>query len=178
MTRTLLVEMGVPHYLWTDALLTSVCLLNRLPSSPLGGEVPLHRLHPTRDLFVLPPRVFGCVAFVHDHTPNLSKLAPRSIKGVFVGYSRKQKGYRIYLPEQCKYVISADVTFFEDTRYFTSSSTPIFSPPSLQPLTRRNREVIDFKRYRVKNYTELTNLMKMYRIQGYNGKYGSNPQGI
>ena len=45
-------------------------------------------------------------------------------------------------------------------------------------LTRRNREVIDFTRYRVKNNTELTNLMKMYRIQGYNGKYGSNPQGI
>ena len=45
-------------------------------------------------------------------------------------------------------------------------------------LTRRDREVVDFKRYRVKNYTELTNLMKMYRIQGYNGKYGSNPQGI
>ena len=45
-------------------------------------------------------------------------------------------------------------------------------------VTRRNREVVDFKRYRVKNNTELTNLRKMYRIQGYNGKYGSNPQGI
>ena len=45
-------------------------------------------------------------------------------------------------------------------------------------VTRRNREVVDFKRYRVKNNTELTNLMKMYRIQGYNDKYGSNPQGI
>ena len=45
-------------------------------------------------------------------------------------------------------------------------------------VTRRNREVIDFTQYRVKNNTELTNLMKMYRIQGYNGKYGSNPQGI
>ena len=45
-------------------------------------------------------------------------------------------------------------------------------------LTRQNREVVDFTRYRVKNNTELTNLMKMIRIQGYNGKYGSNPQGI
>ena len=45
-------------------------------------------------------------------------------------------------------------------------------------MTRRDREVVDFTRYRVKNNTELTNLMKMYRIQGYNGKYGSNPQGI
>ena len=45
-------------------------------------------------------------------------------------------------------------------------------------MTRRDREVVNFKRYRVKNNTELTNLMKMYRIQGYNGKYRSNPQGI
>ena len=51
MTRTLLVEMGIPHYLWSDALLTSLYLLNHLPSSPLGGKVPLRRLHPTRDLF-------------------------------------------------------------------------------------------------------------------------------
>ena len=29
--------------------------------------------------------------------------------------------------------------------------------------------VVDFIRYRVKNYSELTNWMKMYRIEGYNG---------
>ena len=45
-------------------------------------------------------------------------------------------------------------------------------------LTRRNREVVDFKRYRVKNYSKLTNFRKFTRIEGYNGKYGSNPQGI
>ena len=45
-------------------------------------------------------------------------------------------------------------------------------------VTRRNREVIDFKRYRVKNYSKLTNFRKFTRIEGYNGKYGSNPQGI
>ena len=53
-----------------------------------------------------------------------------------------------------------------------------FSPCSRGGVTRRNREVVNFKRYHVKNNTELTNLMKMYQIQGYNGKYGSNPQGI
>ena len=45
-------------------------------------------------------------------------------------------------------------------------------------LTRRNREVVDFTRYRVKNYSKLTNFRKFTRIDGYNGKYGSNPQGI
>ena len=37
-------------------------------------------------------------------------------------------------------------------------------------VTRWDREVIDFTRSRVKNNSELTNLMKMYRIEGYNGK--------
>ena len=45
-------------------------------------------------------------------------------------------------------------------------------------LTRRNIEVIHFKRYRVKNYSKLTNFRKFTRIEGYNGKYGSNPHGI
>ena len=45
-------------------------------------------------------------------------------------------------------------------------------------MTKRDREVINFKRSCVKNNSTLTNLMKISRIEGYNGKYGSNPQGI
>ena len=37
-------------------------------------------------------------------------------------------------------------------------------------MTRWDREVVDFTRSRVKNNTKLTNLMKMYRMEGYNGK--------
>ena len=37
-------------------------------------------------------------------------------------------------------------------------------------VTGRDRKVIDFTRYRIKNNSKLTNLMKMYRIEGYNGK--------
>ena len=55
--------------------------------------------------------------------------------GVFVGYSRTQKGYWVYFPDQRKYVVSVDVTFFEYTRYFssTSSSTP-HPAPSPSPI--------------------------------------------
>ena len=47
-----------------------------------------------------------------------------------------------------------------------------------RPLTRRNREVVNFKWYRVKNNTELTNFENLEWIEWHNGKYGSNPQGI
>ena len=128
-TRTLLYEMYVPHYLWSDA----TYLHSRLPSSPLGGAIPLTRLFPNASLFPLPPRVFGCTAFVQDYTPSLSKVAPHALKGVFVGYSRRQKGYRVYFPDTRRYITFIDVTFHEDVSYFSSSTTPLkapISPPS------------------------------------------------
>ena len=134
MVRTLLLAMRVPQYLWCEAVLTATYLVNRLPSAALGGAIPLQRLTPAADLFSLPPRVFGCTAFVQDHTPGLSKLAPRAQKGVFVGYSWTQKGYRVYFPDRRQYVTLADVTFHEDVPYFTSTqSGEDLSSPSLLP---------------------------------------------
>ena len=138
-TRTLLYEMYVPHYLWSDVIVTATYLHNRLPSSPLGGAIPLTRLFPNASLFPLPLRVFGCTTFVQDYTPSLSKLAPRALKGVFVGYSRTQKGYRVYFLDTRRYITSADVTFHEDVPYFSSSTTPLKAPisppcfPSIPP---------------------------------------------
>ena len=133
MTRTLLIEMHVQSYLWFDALMTATYLHNRLPSAPLGGAILLHCLQPTSSLFSLPPRVFGCVAFVQDHSPSLSKLAPRALKGVFVGYSRTQKGYQVYFPDTHRYMISADVTFHEDSPFFSPPS-PSSTPTAASPL--------------------------------------------
>ena len=48
----------------------------------------------------------------------------------------------------------------------------------IEGVTRRNREVVNFTWYRVKNNSKLTNFRKFTRIEGYNGKYGSNLQGI
>ena len=125
-TRTLLIEMHVSSYLRSGALMTATYLQNRLPSARLGGAIPLHRLSPTSSLFSLSPRVFGRVAFVQDHSPSLSKLAPCALKGVFVSYSRTQKGYRVYFPDTRRYMTSADVTFHEDSPFF---SPPVASPP-------------------------------------------------
>ena len=45
-------------------------------------------------------------------------------------------------------------------------------------MTDRDREVINCTRSLVKIKSKLTNFMKISQIEGYNGKYGSNPQGI
>ena len=110
--------------------MTAPYLHNRLPFSPLGGAIPLTPLFPNASLFRLPTRVFGCTAFVQDYTPSLYKLAPRALKGVFVGYSCTQKGYRVYFPDTRRYITSTDVTFHEDVPYFSSSTTPLKAPIS------------------------------------------------
>ncbi|RVX00094.1 Retrovirus-related Pol polyprotein from transposon RE2 [Vitis vinifera] len=59
------------------------------------------------------------------------------------GFSRLQKGYRCYSLETHRYFISADVTFFEDSPFFSTTSEslpvsevlpiPIVSPPDAMP---------------------------------------------
>ena len=67
----------------------------------------------------------------------------------FVGYSRTQKECKYWNPQNRRYVVSADVTFFKGTSFFSStddvldvdvlvlsSSIPLPIPPSCssQPL--------------------------------------------
>ena len=80
--------------------------------------------------------MFGCVAFVYDHTPYTSKLVLCSIIGVLVGYLCTHKGYWVYFLNQCKYIVSFDITFFESTHYFSSTSSSSTSPraPSVSPI--------------------------------------------
>ena len=95
-----------------------------MPSSVLHDQIPHSILLPTQPLFYLPPRVFGCVCFVHILTPGQDKLSAKATKCVFLGYSRLQRGYRCYSPDINRYFISVDVTFFEDSSFFSSTIRP------------------------------------------------------
>ena len=116
--RALMFSTNVPKHFWGDAVLTACYLINRLPSKILNYQTPLSyfsSLSPTYHVFSqLDSRVFGCVVFVHVPSQGRSKLDPRSLKCVFLGYSATQKGYRCYCPQKRKYYISTDVTFFEN----------------------------------------------------------------
>ncbi|XP_075094113.1 uncharacterized protein LOC107822665 isoform X2 [Nicotiana tabacum] len=117
--RTLLIESRVPLRFWGDAVLTTCYLINRMPSSPIKDQIPHSVLFPQSPLYSLPPRIFGSTCFVHNLAPGKDKLALRALKCVFLGYSRVQKGYRYYSPDLRRYLMSADVTFFESKPFFT-----------------------------------------------------------
>ena len=123
-TRTLLLHHKVPQLFWGDAILAACYLINCMPSSVLHDQIPHSILLSTQPLFNLPPRVFGCVCFVHILTPGQDKLSAKATKYVFLGYFPRQRGYRCYSPDTNRYFISADVTFFEDSSFFSSTVRP------------------------------------------------------
>ena len=90
----------------------------------------------------------------------MSKLDLKSLKFIFLGYSRVQKGYRYYCPSLRRYLVSTDVTFLENTLFsldpihtsqgedddllvYTLASpaltsiTPLTNPPITQVYARR-----------------------------------------
>ena len=92
-----------------------------MPSSVLNWATLYHHLFPNNSLFPIDPKVFGCTYFARDVCPQVSKLDPKSLKCIFVGYSCLEKGYRCYCPTLRRYFVSTDVTLFETTQFSLSS---------------------------------------------------------
>ena len=130
-----------------------------MTSSVLHDQIPHSLIFLNQPLYFLPPRVFGCTCFVHILTLGQDKLSAKATKCIFLGYSRLQKGYRYYSPQTYRNFLFADVTFFEDSPFFSSFESllvtevlplPIISPPifddvpsrPLQVYHRRHRSVV------------------------------------
>jgi hypothetical protein len=121
--RSLMFQMNVPKYLWSEAVMTATYLINRMPSRILNIKSPVELLLGKCD-FRVPPKVFGCVCFVKDHRPMVSKLDPQAVKCIFVGYSCIQKGYKCWDPIGKRLLVSMDVTFREEDPYYTKKVDP------------------------------------------------------
>jgi len=81
-----------------------------LPSSAIGGKSPLEvllrKVAPNYNSL----QVFGCPAYYHVKE---DKLDPRVRKGVFVGFKKRVKCYKIWDSKDRKFIFSRDVTFDE-----------------------------------------------------------------
>ena len=125
--RALLIGMNVPSHHWDDTVVTAVHLLNRMPSKVLQFKTPLQILSTHFSLpsiLLIPPRIFGCVAFVHLHKNQRTKLDPCAVRCIFLGYATNKKGYRCYNPATKRTFVTMDVTFLESENYYSSPVLP------------------------------------------------------
>ena len=90
--RALLFQMHLAKHFWADVVSTTCFLINWMPSFVLNWVTPFQTLFPHKSLFPIEPRVFECICFVWDVRSHVSKFNPKSLKCIFFGYSRVQKG--------------------------------------------------------------------------------------
>ncbi|WVZ94315.1 hypothetical protein U9M48_040221 [Paspalum notatum var. saurae] len=120
--RTLLFQASLPARFWAESLHTATYLINRLPSTASPAPTPHHAL------FGTPPRydhlrVFGCACYPNTSATAPHKLAPRSTRCVFLGYSPDHKGYRCFDLTSRRVLISRHVVFDESRRCTTRLSS-------------------------------------------------------
>ena len=96
MTRCLLLESGLNKTFWPYALKTAVYIRNRC-YNPRLGKTPFETITGQQpNLSTM--RVFGSKCFVYEHRK--TKLDPRSVPGIFVGYDFDSASYMVYLPNK------------------------------------------------------------------------------
>jgi hypothetical protein len=114
MVRAMLHTTKLTHRLWGDAIMAANHVTNRRINSVLGHKTP-EELWSGNVPTVRHLRIWGCKAMGYVEEVNRDgKLAPRSWKGFFVGYSENSMQYRVYNPETRTVRESRNVEFHED----------------------------------------------------------------
>ena len=108
--RAMLRAAGLPLSFWEYAVMAAVYLRNRSPTKALTDATPYEAWRGDKSHL----RVFDCRAYMHVDKTKRSKLQPRSIPVVFVGYAAEAKAWLVYDPVSSKKThLSRDVTFHE-----------------------------------------------------------------
>lgn len=140
MARCLMLDAGLPQMFWACAITAACHIRNRCPSKIIGGLTPYEKLKGKIPKFNY-MKVFGSEVYVLDKSPAKGKFDPRSKKGIFVGYPREVKGYRVWMPKEKKIIIARDVKFLElrKSSYNDRKSVDIFNLPSIAEIEEKQK---------------------------------------
>ena len=110
---------GLPQNMWGEALLTTNFILNRIPQEKTNksayelwnGKLPTYKML----------KVWGCLAKVQVPLPKRTKLGPKTVDCVFIGYALNSAAYRFLVVNSQVSEInnntimeSIEAEFFED----------------------------------------------------------------
>lgn len=126
-TRALLLSSSVPKKFWGEAALTSVYVINSIPSSVIAGLSPFERLYGSTPYYS-ELLVFRSTCFVLLAKVERDKLSKK--KSAILGYGIEQKGYRCYDPKTQKLRVSRHVTFWEKIPFNSLRASSLSDPES------------------------------------------------
>ncbi|KAE8734503.1 hypothetical protein F3Y22_tig00000764pilonHSYRG00191 [Hibiscus syriacus] len=126
MARSILKSKKLPKEFWAEAVACAVYLTNRSPTRSVWGKTPQEAWSGRKpDISHL--RTFGSIAHVHVPDERRTKLDDKSESFIFIGYDINSKGYKLYNPNNKKFVISRDVVFNEEGECDFNSHTDDFN---------------------------------------------------
>jgi hypothetical protein len=109
MARMILDEHRTPRRFWADAISTACYISNQIILCSILNLTPF-KLRFGRKSSVSHLRPFGCKCFVLKHG-NLDKFESRSSDGILLGYTPRDRSYRVFNLETNTVVESYEVTF-------------------------------------------------------------------
>src|ERR1044072_3738834 len=98
MARTMIQETDMAKHFWAEAVNTACYIQNRISVIPILNKTPCElwkNKKPNISYF----HPFGCTCFVLNTKDHLGKFDSKAQKCIFLGYSERSKGYRIYNKE-------------------------------------------------------------------------------
>lgn len=110
--RTLLIDSQLPLHFWAEAVATAEYIHNITPTKTRRDKTPME-LWNSKKPSVRHLKPFGCLAYYKVHNNKRHKLEAKAKRGVFIGYSRERKAYRIFDMEEGKMYETSDVIFDE-----------------------------------------------------------------
>ena len=122
MVRRMISNSNLPLSLWSEALKTVVCVLNRVPTK-IVPKTPF-KLWKGWKPSLRHVREWGCPAEVKVYNPQEKKLDPRTVSGIFIGYVERSKGYRFYCPSHAFKIVEAKNARFIENDEINASSQP------------------------------------------------------
>ncbi|KAE8657590.1 hypothetical protein F3Y22_tig00116989pilonHSYRG00496 [Hibiscus syriacus] len=121
----------------------AVYLTNRSPTRSIWGKTP-QEAWSGRKPGISHLRTFGSIAHVHVLDERRTKLDDKSESFIFIGYDANSKGYKLYNPNNKKFVISRDVVFNEEGEWDFNSHTDDFNFfPQFEEDEQTMREQLD-----------------------------------
>ena len=108
-SHSLLHSGGLPKEQWAEACNTVVYILNRTGPTPVEGKTPLE-LSTGSYATLSHLRVFGTECYVHIPKQKRHKWDQKNKLGRLVGYTGEKDGYRIWISNEKKLVLSHDVS--------------------------------------------------------------------
>lgn len=193
--RTLLGEAGLPPVFWAEAVSTAAYVRNRTSSVGVSGQVP-EEIFTGRKQCVSYFKAFGCVAYSWVPTHGRTKLDPRGIPVIFVGYCEDRKAYKLFDPQQSRFFFGRDIKFQENKRgsdllkstsekvdatetiFYSQHPSSSSTPESPAVSTEEDRTVADDESHSLSGPSDVSVSLPSSDVDPTESSRSSTPEGV